>query len=219
MDRSPKLLPPRARAAFVLLLAAVLPGIAHAGVTRLMAPESRATADLRGYDSVVVLAPEAALEKAPKDAAAAAKLAAQLDARANELADNLAARLRASGGFSEVSRSRSRSDAHDLVVRGRILKFRDANVLQRAVGLFQGARLRLDVEVVDGATDRLLARSEVDFSGGLEPGSWTSLIENMDGFINGAAARLHDELLVAGGFRQREQIGRAARGREKYLRD
>lgn len=204
---------------FPLLLAILLlaPAAAQANVTRLMAPESSATADLRGYDRIVVLAPEAALAKPPKDPADAAQVAGELAARANEFADDLAARLRESAEFAEVSREPL--DGRALVLRGRVLKFREANVVQRALGLFQGARLEAEFEVVDAESGRLLARAEADFSGGLRPGSWTNLVRTMDGFVNGAAARLHDELLVAADFREREEVGRAARGREKYTDD
>jgi hypothetical protein len=193
------------------------PGEARATVSRLMAPESRATADLRGYDRIVIEAPVAALQKPPKDPEELAATTARIAERGAEFADDLARRLRASGAFAAVSREPLAGRA--LVLRGRVLRFRDANIAQRVVGLFQGARLEVAFEVVDGETGALLGRAEADFSGGLRPGSWTNLVRSMDGFINGTAARLHDELLVAGGFRQREEVGRAARQREKYRSD
>jgi hypothetical protein len=207
----------RRAALLAVALLLVLPAASLANVTRLMAPESRASADLRGYDRIVVLAPVAALEKPPKDSADAAALQARLDLRAVELADDLARRLRESGAFATVGREPVAGRA--LVLRGRVLRFRDANLAQRVVGLFQGARFEASFEVVDNDSGALLARAEADFSGGLRPGSWTNLVRSMDGFINGTAARLHDELLVAGGFRQREEVGRAARQREKYQSD
>lgn len=185
-----------------------------ANVTRLMAPDSRATADLSGYDRIVVLVPEAALAKPSTDPEDATAVEAQIAERGAEFADGLAARLRASGAYAEVGRGSVVGRA--LVVRGRVLRFRDANLAQRVVGLFQGARLEIAFEVVDNETGALLGRAEADFSGGLRPGSWTNLVRSMDGFLNGTAARLTDELLVAGGFRQREEVGRAARQREKY---
>lgn len=210
----------RHRPAWALLLASlvlVAPGQAAANVTRLMAPESRATADLRGYDRIVVEAPASALEKPPKDPEDAAATTARIAERGTEFADDLVRRLRESGAFAEVGREPVAGRA--LVLRGRVLRFRDANIAQRVVGLFQGARLEVAFEVVDNETGALLGRAEADFSGGLRPGSWTNLIRTMDGFVNGAAARLHDELLVAAGFRQREEVGRAARQREKYRSD
>lgn len=206
----------RAAALFVLLALCASPLPVLASVTRLMAPESRATADLRGYDRIVVLAPEAALEKPPKDPEDAAALQARLAERAAELADDLARRLIESGSLQA---SREPVEGRALVLRGRVLRFRDANIAQRVVGLFQGARFEAAFEVADNESGTVLARAEADFSGGLRPGSWTNLIRTMDGFINGTAARLHDELLVAGGFRQREEVGRAARQREKYQDD
>lgn len=211
--------PPARRLPALLLAVLVLaaPGAALANVTRLMAPESRATADLGGYDRIVVLAPEAALEKPPKDPEDLAATQARIAERGTEFADDLVRRLRESGAFAEVSRAPVAGRA--LLLRGRVLRFRDANIAQRVVGLFQGARLEVAFEVVDNESGALLGRAEADFSGGLRPGSWTNLIRTMDGFINGAAARLHDELLVAAGFRQREEVGRAARQREKYQSD
>ncbi|MFN7550614.1 MAG: DUF4410 domain-containing protein [Pseudomonadota bacterium] len=208
-----------AAAPFVLLgaLWLVTPGGALANVTRLMAPDSRVTADLSGYDRIVVLAPEAALEKPSTDPEGAKAVEAQIAERGAEFADGLAARLRASGAYAEVGRGSVVGRA--LVVRGRVLRFRDANLAQRVVGLFQGARLEIAFEIVDNETGALLGRAEADFSGGLRPGSWTNLVRSMDGFLNGTAARLTDELLVAGGFRQREEVGRAARQREKYRSD
>jgi hypothetical protein len=198
----------------LLFAALTLASPAAANVSRLMQPDSRAGADLARYERIVVMDFEPALERVSDvPEKAAAQRAAALEG-GREIAEGVVERLRASGEYAEVSRKPLEGEA--VVLRGRITAYRDANLLQRAVGLFQGPRLEAEIEAIDAESGERVGRLTLDFSGSLRPGSWTSLIRTNGGFINGSAARITDELLIATGKRAREETGRAGRLREKY---
>ena len=101
------------------------------------------------------------------------------------------------------------------MVEGRIVDFHDGNIAQRYIGIGGRDRFGAVLEVKDGLSGELLGTVEIDLKGSFLPGAG-NIIQTTGNFIEGSAARVRDEILIAAGDKRRENTGRQGRLREKY---
>jgi hypothetical protein len=168
---------------------------------------------LAGYTTLVVRNLGDAVEKRPTGDDAAA-YAEDVKAGGQRFAEDLIEKL----NRDEKNRRaivREPPEGEYAVITGHITAFRDGNLATRYVGIGGRDRFSALVEVRDGRSDRLLGTIEVDMAGSFIPGL-TNLIQTTNTFINGAAARVRDEVLIAVGDKRRVDTGREGRLREKY---
>ncbi|MFN7550615.1 MAG: hypothetical protein ACK59M_11845 [Pseudomonadota bacterium] len=176
-------------------------------------PAGRDRTPLDAYPVLVVRDLADAVEKRAEGDRAAA-FADDVKAGGARFAAKLAEKLTADPALQRQVVRDAPAGAH-AVVEGRIVDFHDGNLAQRYIGLGGRDRFGAVVEVKDGATGELLGTIEIDLKGSLIPGAG-NLIQSTGNFIEGAAARVRDELLIAAGDKRRENTGRQGRLREKY---
>lgn len=199
----------RVVAFLVLLLAA---GTAGAAVDKFD-PAGRDRTPLKAYPVLVVRDLADAVEKRPEGDKAAA-FADEVKAGGAEFAARLADKLAADPALKRQVVREAPEGPH-AVVEGRVVDFHDGNLAQRYIGLGGRDRFGAVVEVKDGITGELLGTVGIDLKGSPIPGAG-NLIQTTGNFIEGAAARVRDELLIAAGDKRRENTGRQGRLREKY---
>jgi hypothetical protein len=200
--------------AIVVVLLSCAAGAAIAAVGKFD-PEGSDRTPLKAYPVLVVRDLADAVEKRPEGDEAAA-FADEVKAGGAEFAAKLAEKLAADPALKRQVVREAPAGPH-AVVEGRIVDFHDGNLAQRYIGLGGRDRFGAVVEVKDGTTGELLGTVEIDLKGSVIPGAG-NLIQTTGNFIDGAAARVRDELLIAAGDKRREDTGRQGRLREKYGR-
>ncbi len=187
---------------------------ALADTSKLQATDKDAAKALKTYDSIVILDIGDGVAKKLDDAAENDAYHAEVVNAGKQFADALANKLRGSSkGFAAISREKV--DGKALLVDGSITDLKTSNMVGRYIGLGAGAALVATLNVKDAESGKALGTIEIDLSSSPIPGAG-NVIQTVDRFIDGAAARSRDELLIAKGALAREQTGRSGRAREAY---
>ncbi len=195
----------------LVLLTLALPAAADVGK---FDPEGSDRVPLKAYPVVVVQALSDAVEKRPEGDKAAA-FGEEVEAGGERFATELIAKASADPKRQREFVRSAPAEGSYAVVSGRIVDFHDGNIAQRYIGIGGRDRFGAVVEVKDGRSGELLGTVEIALKGSLIPGA-SNIIQTTGNFIDGAAARVRDELLIAAGDKFREQTGRQGRLREKY---
>jgi hypothetical protein len=196
----------------VLILLCFLALPAGADVGKFDA-EVRERNPLAGYQVLVVRELADAVAKRPQGDKAPA-FGAEVKAGGAAFASGLIAKFNADPARQREAVAEA-PESQFAVVEGKIIDFHDGNLAQRYIGIGGRDRFRAVVEVRDGRSNALLGTIQINMKGSLVPGVG-NLIQSTSNFIDGAAARVRDELLIAAGDKRRENTGRQGRLREKY---
>jgi hypothetical protein len=199
------------RTLLLVLLSLALPATADVGK---FDPEGRERSPLKAYPVIVVEPLADAVEERPEGDKATA-FGGEVEAGGERFAAELVAKASADPKRQREFARNAPAEGDFAVVGGRIVDFHDGNIAQRYIGIGGRDRFAAVVEVKDGRTGALLGTVEIDLKGSFIPGA-SNVIQTTGNFIDGAASRVRDELLIAAGDKFREQTGRQGRLREKY---
>ena len=194
----------------------VVAGVASAGISKFDPAKGVSREELRAYKVAYVEDFRDAVEEKLENPEAEAKQRETIKEIQVRFADKVAERLKEKGRFETVSRQPVEGKA--VIIGGRILHLKTSNAAARYTGVFGRSHLEAVIEARDAETGKPLGEIEVDLKSSPIPGG-TNVIMTVSGFVDGAATRATEEILIANGQLRREQTGRQARIREKYTSD
>lgn len=198
--------------AAVLAIACCAP--AAALNSRLVGPDGKKQADLRGYDTIQVAefidATQPKFDR-PEDERAYRAIVAEGTTRFAEL---LVEQLARTNAFKSVSRAAPQGKA--AVVGGKITIYKESNVAARYIGLgIGGAEFDATVEVKDAESGTPLGTMTIAVGSSPVPGA-TNVVQTVGFLMDSGAQGFTEETLIAKHAKHREETGRSGRSRERY---
>jgi hypothetical protein len=204
------------RIALSIVALLAFPALAWAGISKFDPAKGVSREELRSYKVAYVEDFKDAVEGKLEDAEAEARHRETIKEIQVKFADKIAERLTQKGRFDTVTRQPVEGRA--VIIGGRIINVKVSNAAARYTGVFGRSHLEAVIEARDAETGKPLGEIEVDLKSSPIPGG-TNVIMTVSGFVDGAATRATEEILIANGQLRREQTGRQGRLREKYTSD